>query len=355
MADEAEVRQALRWQAAFCERSDAPVTARICTALADALDRASLTGARALGWAGDPIADALPLRLAGPFHALFRAGRGGALDPVYRGEVTAPEAVARAVRGAIALHDAEIARWLDGPPQTNEPSRSAALMAGLLVLAERWGGAAGARFELLEIGSSAGLNLLIDRYAYDLGGVRVGPADGGLSIAPEWRGAPPPAVPVTIESVRGVDIAPVDLAAPGQAERLTAYVWADQADRLDRIVKAIALARAHPPRLEQGDAAAWVEARLAQPQPEGVARVLMHSIVWQYLPPESRERIEAAMAAAAAKATRARPLGWVTLEADRSMGRHELRVRGWPDDRTGGESALLGTTHPHASWVEWRG
>jgi hypothetical protein len=340
------VREALRWQAAYCDRNGAPITGRICTALADILDETSATGARALGWAGHPIMDALPLRLAGPFHALVRSGRGGALDAVYRGEVTAADAVAEAVRGALQAHDAEICGWLDGPPQTNEAARSGVLMAGLLTLAARFG----PRFELLEIGSSAGLNLMIDRYRFDLGGVTVGPPDAAIRIAPEWRGPPPPDGPVRIERVRGVDIAPIDLNAPGQAERLMAYVWVDQADRLARTARAIALAQANPPMLERGDAADWVEARLAEPQEAGVTRVLMHSVVWQYLPQETQQRIEAAMATAGAAATEERPLGRVAYESDRSDGQHVLTVRRWPG---GGATESLALAHPHGTWIEW--
>jgi len=346
MANHETIRRALLWQAAFCEKGGAPVTGRICTALASVLDETTATGRRALNWTGDPLIDALPLRLAGPFHALFRSGRGGALDSVYRGEQTDPDTVADAVDAALALHDAEIVRWLDGPPQTNEAARSGVLMAGLLSLAQRFG----PHFELLEIGSSAGLNLLIDRYRFDLGGVTVGPEDAAIRITPEWRGPPPPAAEVRIESVRGVDIAPIDLTAPGQADRLLAYVWPDQFDRLTRIERAITLALASPLQLDQGDAADWVEMRLAEPQPEGVTRVLMHSVVWQYLPPEGQRRIEAAMAKAGAAATAARPLGWVSYEGDRSLGIHELIVRHWPGD---GTSETLARAHPHGAWIEW--
>jgi len=347
MTDPETVRRALHWQADYCTRNGAPITGRVCTALAAVLDGTTATGARALGWPGQPIIDALPLRLAGPLHALVRSGRGGgALDAVYRGEVVAAGAVADAVGQALRAHDAEIVGWLDGPPQTNEAARSGVLMAGLLTLAARFG----PRVELLEIGSSAGLNLMIDRYRFDLGGVIVGPDDAAIRIAPEWRGPPPPAAPVRIERVRGVDIAPIDLTAPGQAERLMAYVWVDQADRLARTARAIALAQADPPALDRGDAADWVEARLAEPQAEGVTRVLMHSVVWQYLPRETQWRIERAMAAAGAAATAGRPLGWVAYESDRRDGQHELTVRCWPG---GGEAATRARAHPHGTWIEW--
>ena len=350
MTDEPAIRSAFRWQADFCRASDAPILAGICDALAACLDDTSLTGRRVLDWPGDPIADGLPLRVAAPFHALVRSKRGGALAAVYRGETREPAAIEAALRVAIADHDGEIAAWLDGPPQTNEPARSGVLMAGLLTLAARF--APLTRFELLEIGSSAGLNLMIDRYSFDLGGVRAGPADAPLHIEPEWRGPPPPAAEVRIERVRGVDIAPIDLGDPRQAERLMAYIWIDQRDRLERTARAIELAQATPPRLEQGDAADWIEARLAEPQADGVIRVLMHSIVWQYLPPATQRRIEAAMAAAGARASADRPLGWLAYEGERGLARHGLTVRSWPGD---GKPARLASAHPHGAWIEWSG
>ena len=115
-------------------------------------------------------------------------------------------------------------------------------MAGLLVLAERFG----PRIELLEIGSSAGLNLLIDRYRFDLGGVAVGPAKSPVLIRPEWRGPPPPAVDIAIKSVRGVDIQPIDPTSPGAERRLLAYIWADHAIRFPRVSAAIDMIREQP-------------------------------------------------------------------------------------------------------------
>jgi hypothetical protein len=348
MADEATNRASLLWQADFCNTSGAPIVGRVCAGLARVLDRSSITGTRFLGWPGDPKADAIPLRLAAPFHFLIRAGRSPDLALIYAGETTDPDAIDSVLRATIATHDAEIAGWLDGPPQTNETGRSGVLMAGLLVLAERFG----PRFELLEIGSSAGLNLMIDRYHFDLGGVEAGPPDSPVRIAPEWRGPPPPAAEVRIESVRGVDVAPIDVTDAQAAARLMAYVWIDAADRIERSAQAIAMARADPPLLEQGDAADWVEARLAESQEAGVARVLMHSVVWQYIAPEGQHRIEAAMAAAGATATAERPLAWVTMEADRTLNRHTLVVRSWPGEGTPERHAVV---HPHGRWIEWDG
>jgi hypothetical protein len=345
MADEAGNRAAFEVQAQYCDAMDAPVTARVSRALGSALTPATRTGARALGWAGEPVADALALRLVGGLHALHRSGADAALSGVFDGAVTAPAAVARIVADAVAAHDATLLPWLDGPPQTNEAARSAGLMTGLLHVAARMG----PRIEVLEIGSSAGLNLLIDRMRFDLGGVTAGPADSPLTIRPAWRGPPPPAAPVAIVRTRGVDVAPLDVAAPGQAARLEAYVWIDAAERQARLATAIDMVRASAVDLVAGDAADWLEERLAEPQEEGVARVLMHSVVWQYIDAAGRARINAAMAAAGARATAARPLGWVMMEPNRDLHRHEVRVRCWPSDTP---MEMVALTHAHGAWVE---
>ena len=345
MANESDNRAAFTIQAGYCRAMGAPATTRIAEALAAALNRDSATGRAVLDWAGEPVADALALRLTGGLHALHRAGEDAALSRVFAGQTTDPGEIAAVLSDALVRHDAALLPWLDGPPQTNEAGRSAGLMTGLLHLCARFG----PRIELLEIGSSAGLNLLIDRYRFDLGGMAAGPTDATVTIRPEWRGMAPPAVPVEIVGVRGVDIAPVDVTDPAQAARLEAYVWVDNVERQARLAQTIALVRAHGVALEAGDAADWVEARLAEPQPAGVTRVLMHSVVWQYIPVDRRERIRVAMDAAGARATAERPLGWVMMEPNRDLHRHEVRVRGWPGERP---MELVALTHAHGAWVE---
>ncbi len=309
------------------------MTAAVARALADVLDHETATGRVVLDWSGDPIADALPLRLIGGLHALHRAGHAVGFD----GDVDR-------LRAALVEHDATLLPWLDGPPQTNEPGRSAALMVGLLHLAQRYG----PRFEVLELGSSAGLNLLIDRYRFDLGGVMVGP-ESPVLLQPEWRGPPPPSAPVEIGAVRGVDVAPIDLIDRAAATRLAAYVWIDATERQVRLDRAIAMVRRHGVALDRGDAAAWIDAQLAEPQQEGVTRVVLHSVVWQYLGPERQARIRDAIYAAGARATVERPFGWVMLEPNRDLAAHEVRMRGWPGDRG---MEVVANAHAHGAWIE---
>jgi hypothetical protein len=333
-------------QVAYCVAAGAPVTARVVGGIAAVLAseaQGALLG-RVRGWRGAPLADALPLRLAGGLHALHLAGAAAELGPIYRGEAAEDAAV---IAQVIAAHEAALLAWLDGPPQTNEAGRSANFIAAMLWLA---GQGLPPRFQCLEIGSSAGINLMLDRYAYDLGGVKAGPRDGVMHFAPEWRGAPPPAQSITVASARGCDVAPVDLTDPAQALRLKAYIWPEHTVRFERMDAAIRAARQRKPVIVRSNAADFIETELARPQEPGTTRMLMHSVVWQYVPAGQQARVTAAMEAAGTKATPDRPLAWVQVEADRTVHRHKLTVRHWPG---GSEAVQLAWSHPHGADVEW--
>lgn len=346
--DMADVRAAIEWQAQHAERAFAPCTARVIRAELAILDTHTALGRRMTRWEGLSLADALPLRVAGGLHWLYLAGEDRRLEPVYAGLLTDQSAIDAIVADMAVRFDARLLAWLDGPPQTNEAGRSAAIMAGLLWLSQRLG----PRFELNEIGASAGVNTMMERYFYDLGGVTAGPGLSRMKIVPEWRGPPPPAADVEIVALRGCDVAPVDLTDPNEALRLKAYVWADARERMARLDTAIAMAERAPPELVQMDAAEFVREMLAKPQEEGVTRALFHTVMWQYLPAETQQAITAMMEQAGARATPERPLAWLALETNRQTFRHELRVRYWPG---GDEAVQLAEAHPHGAWVEWFG
>lgn len=349
LTGEGAVSRAFENQVAYCIAAKAPITARAVGAVRTLLDGGE-PGAlldRIRKWEGAPLADALPLRVAGGIHSLWLSEAQPALGAIYRGEAAHDDVAL--VRDAIAAHEAPLMPWLDGPPQTNEAGRSTNFIAAMLWLAER---GLPARFECLEIGSSAGINLMMDRYAYDMAGVTAGPANPVMAFAPEWHGDPPPAHAIEIAGLKGCDVAPVDLTDPAQALRLKAYIWPEHTVRFERMDAAIAAANERKPDLVQMNAADFVEVELAKPQAEGTTRVLMHSIVWQYVPKDQQARVNAAMEAAGARATPERPLAWIALEANRNTHRHEMVVRYWP----GGEAGkTLTEAHPHGAWIKWLG
>ena len=342
------VRTAFENQVAYCRDNGAPVTALVCQALLELLDSKRGAGVmdRIRAWAGPPLADALPLRIAGGLHALHLKHEEPGLAAIYDG-LQPVDATAR-VADVLERHDRALLPWLNGPPQTNEAGRSWAYAAAMLWLIEQ---GCPAEFALYELGSSAGINLMMDRYRFDLGGVAVGPVDARMRIVPEWRGAPPPHRPFRVIEAHGCDVAPVDLTDPEQALRLRAYIWPDLTERFARMDAAVAEARLAPPRIARMRAGGFVEEVLSEEPRRGVTRAIMHSVVWQYVPTQERTSITAAIEAAGAAATAEAPLAWVMLEANRDTHRHELTVRWWP---AGGRAVTLATAHPHGAWVEWR-
>lgn len=342
-----DVVSGFRGQAEHCRKNDAPITGAIVTAQLELIKGTTKCGVRIANWKGAALEDALPLRLAGGLHHLHLSGREHRLAAIYTGEISDQRHIDQLVEQVVQDHDDELLPWLDGPPQTNEAGRSANYMATLIWLSARLG----PRFELYEIGSSGGMNLLVNRYHYQLGDLSIGPVDSPVTIKPVWKGGALRPAPVEITHVRGCDIQPIDLNEDEAAERLRAYIWPDAPVRFERLNVGIAMIRQSPINLVKADAADWIEKQLTQPQQEGVTRVLMHSIVWQYIPADRRVIIENAMLQHAKKATAEKPLAWISLETNRTTFRHELRVRYWPG---GAEETLLAESHAHGAWIDWR-
>ncbi|MGI8943963.1 MAG: DUF2332 domain-containing protein [Qipengyuania sp.] len=341
------IRAAFENQVAYCLSNGATITASVCRALRELIDsdRGGTVLLRIRKWAGPALADALPLRLTGGLHALHLSGEEPTLAPIY--EWLGPTNVTQLVADAIERHEPFLLPWLDGPPQTNEAGRSWAFAAAMLWLA---GKGLPPRFALYEIGSSAGINLMMRHYRYELGGVTAGPELASIMLAPEWRGNPPPDQGFEIVSAEGCDVAPVDLTDPEQALRLKAYIWPEHRVRFARVDAAIAAASRFPPQIAKAVAGDFIAEVLARPAEAGVTRLAMHSVVWQYIPEAERQRIVSAMREAGEAASAEAPLAWVSLEANRDAKGHELRVSYWP----GGDEPLhLASAHPHGEWVEW--
>lgn len=343
-----DIADRLREQAEHCLNNDAPITASVIIAQIALMDGDTKCGAMIRHWSGKPLEDAMPLRLTGGLHHLHLTGKESRLSCIYQGDVTDQSQIDNIVADVIYDHDAQLLPWFDNPPQTNEAGRSSSFMSALLWLS----GELGSKFELLEIGASAGVNTMMARYHYDLNGVEVGPENSPMRIKPDWRGSPPPRNPVEIVSTKGCDQNPIDLTDDEVAARLKGYIWPEMPARFGRMEAAIALAKQEKPDLVRADAADWVEAQLQQSQEAGITRVLVHSIVWQYLPPETKDRITKAMEEAGLRATAEKPLAWISSETNRKTFRHELIVRYWPGDA---KPVNLGHAHAHGIWLNWKG
>jgi hypothetical protein len=341
------IRQDFHRQSLACAALGSPFTARVCALLADRLTDETAFGHRILNWPGHPQSDALPLRAAGALNALSRSGLAPALAAVYPPHEADNETLAAAIAEAIATHDAFVTAFLESPPQTNEVARSGSLLGGALHLAAM----THLPIDLYEIGSSAGLNLGFDRYAYKLGGENWGRAGEGVHIEQQWSGALPPLdAPLAIRSRHACDRNPLDPSTEETRERLMAYCWPDQAVRKERLEAALESAARSGLRVENADAADWVERHFTAPGEPGGVRLLMHSIVWQYLPADVATRIRIAMEKAGAAATPAAPVAWLRVEPESNQApTAAVTLTLWPT----GETRELGRADFHGRFTRW--
>jgi len=328
-------------QGRACDALDSPFMARLMPLLwrIVAADDGPVA-ARILTWQGDPSAmgDAVPLRLAGALHALVLTRADAGLVAAYPPHEVPDATLEEAIITALRTHAAHVLKWLEQPPQTNEVRRSAALLAGAAWVQAR----AGLPLVLSELGASAGLNLHFDEYYLANG---VGRADSPVTLRPQWHGPVPPAGPVTVTGRAGVDLNPLTPSDPDQALRLLAYLWPDQQQRAELTRAAMAMARTRP---DQGDAAAWLEARLAAPRP-GAVHLVYHTIAWQYFPQDTADRCYQALASAGARATTDAPLAHLAMEADGAEDGAALWLRLWPT----GQETLLARVDFHGRWIRW--
>src|SRR4051812_682802 len=186
--------------------------------------------------------------------------------------------------------------------QTNEPARCAVLLPALVALPQP--------LALLEVGASAGLCLLPDRYAYDYAGHRVG--DGGPVLRCRPEGPVP--LPGTLPEVAGRagrDLEPVDVTDDDAVRWLELLVWPGEEYRLDDLHGAVAVAREDPPRIVQGDLVTDLPA-LAADAPGDATLVIFHTAVLAYVPSAGRARF--------AETVHGLDAVWLANEAPRILG-----------------------------------
>lgn len=216
----------------------------------------------------------------------------------------------------------DIRAWLEGEwdavaqiarkraTQTNDPRRTAPLLAALQGIR--------GPIALLEVGASAGLGLLVDRYSHVFVGTdghehRVDPPDGPSSL--ELRcslgeGVPVPVAMPDIVWRAGLDRSPLRLDRPDDERWLRTLIWPEERERAAQLDAAIAIAREHPPHLVAGDAVDGVAA-LAAHAPHDATLVVWSPAVLVYLAPADRSRFAAAVAEL--------PGHWLSLDGRRVL------------------------------------
>ncbi len=248
-----------------------------------------------------------------------------------------------ALRAVVLERDAALAElMLTRRTQTNEPARCATLLPVLAALPQP--------LALLEVGASAGLTLLPDRYSYDYGGKRLTTTD---PAAPVLRCRPRGPVPVPDELPdvvwrAGIDLNPLDVADEDDVAWLRCLIWPGEPEREQRLDAAVAVARRDPPRIVRGDLVDDLPA-LAARAPAHATLVVFHSAVLVYVSPTRRRDFVAAVADLDAT--------WVSNEAPGVVT--DLGNEPTPPPDTDafvlsrdGRTALA-ITDGHGTWIEW--
>lgn len=205
---------------------------------------------------------------------------------------------------------------------------------------------------MCEIGSSAGLNLRMDLYAYrDQHGELFGDGTSALVMDGAWNGRSLERWPsLEVADRVGSDLRPVDVGSPQGRLLLTAYVWPDQRHRLERLRAAFRVADRRPAAVHPVDARTFVDRIELR---DATTTVLFHSVMWQYLPRADQEHVRARLDELGRSTTGRRRLAHLRLEPERRRADSEreflVSLTTWP----GGESRVLGVARPHGVPVTW--
>lgn len=244
--------------------------------------------------------------------------------------------------------------------QTNELRRSGLLLPALGIASRRF---RDRPMAVIDVGASAGLNLLFDAYGYDYGtGRATGPAESTVRIACELRGRHTPPIPVVFPQVAhrvGLDRRPLDVSDEDDVRWLRACLWPEHRLRRRLLDAAIEIARSFPPRVVRGNALDMLPV-LAGEVPPTMPLCVVHTATLTYFSAAER----AAFADLVGQLARTRRLVWIALEGHGSSpasgvtppgevrpGAGMLSFTEFP----GGERRdhLLAYADMHGGWMEW--
>lgn len=338
----ADISKRLELQAQACAAMGSPFTA--------ALIRAALSDYHR----GGPIRDLLDsypyyprcgLNLAGALHYLALDGEP-TLSKHYPslggdGDGRAAWIAGRAI---LAEDRARVERVFTGVVQTNEPARSMPILGASLYIAAQFN----LPIRIFEVGASAGLNLRFDRYRYEEPDWSWGDAGSALVLRNRSKQGRPKYLNANLKVVerRGCDLSPIDLGNKDDRLRLQSFVWADQADRLDRLRSAIEVAKETPVIIEAETFSTWLprEVRCRR----GYTTAIMHTVIEEHLSTNERVELYEVIAAIAEQASAHGPLAHISLEL--RHGSYYTNVRTWSSSSS---ETTICTSDGHAQGIVW--
>jgi len=202
-------------------------------------------------------------------------------------------------------------------------------------------------FDLVELGPSAGLNIVWDRYRYRYQAGEWGREDALLGFdGDERRPVPGELLELhpTVGRRIGIDLAPIDVTTEHGARLLRSFVWAGQDARMRRLDRAIEALREDPPELVQGD---YVEAlpEVMAAQSTDALTIVFQTASFGFIGDEGRARVRSVLE----EIGESRSLAFISTGQPRDGEDWGLRIVYWP----GGEREFAGHADIHGSWLSW--
>jgi hypothetical protein len=221
-----------------------------------------------------------------------------------------PAGGVRAVLDFLHHRQEEIAERLnERATQTNEVGRAGPLAFGLSQLQSK-----GRPLALLDLGCSAGLNLLIDHFRLELGSQLLGDPAAELGVSTELRGPVAPLLLPAITWRTGIDRQPLSARDEQDARWLLACQWPDQLERFERSRRALRIARKAELGLVRGDLVDQLGEAAAR-APAACHLVITCSWAAAYLDPGRQAELRASVH----QVLEARPSSWLWLEHPREV------------------------------------
>lgn len=220
--------------------------------------------------------------------------------------------------------------------------RSACLRALLIKVAAemKW-----EKLHLVDIGCSAGFNLLLDHWRITYQGAgEVGPVESSVTFSIELRGdsVPPLGDTPTLLSRTGIDLDSFDLSNKEHERWLLGCLIPEDLESFEATKRAFPVLRQHMPRLVAGDAAILL-AKVLQDIPEREPVVVMHSLALHLMAPRQRQAVYRTIRQASA----IRPIAKIGMELS---GAHSALTVATGKDM---EQRVVGEADDNATWMSW--
>lgn len=298
----------------------------------------------------DP-ATQIPNMLFGAVHDLLLGGVAHPLEKFYPSLTPSPGAPDGAYpdfRAFCLEHASEVQQRVETRRvQTNEVQRCTGLLLAFAEVARRY---KDGPLALVEIGASAGLNLLWDRYGYHYEGLgHVGDSKAAVQLGCRVEGEIVPPLPQGFPEVAsrvGIDLLPIDVNDQAATRWVRALIWPEHTDRAERFERALQIAQGAPPRVLAGDAAERLPGVMAE-LPKDALACVYHSYTLNQCPRRVRERIVDEVREAAHE----RPVVRVSLEWYGGQPQPQMEL--FEYETATETDTLLARCESHGRAIEW--